>query len=490
MMMLEETQGIGACIKVIGVGGGGGNAINTMVDAGIDKVEFIAANTDVQALANNRAVTRIQIGEQRTHGLGAGAKPNVGLEAAQESATMIQDALKGADMVFVTAGMGGGTGTGAAPFIAGLAKQLGALTVGIVTKPFKFEGRQRRRQADEGIENLRQNVDTLITIPNERLLSTSGEQMTLVDAFRRADSVLLDAVRAISELITKTGFVNTDFADVSTVMTNKGMALMGTGIGEGPNRATDAAVAAISSPLLDDISLEGATSILFNITAPRDASIVEISAAATLIQDAAAEDANIIWGHVFPEDESNEEFKITIIATGFQSADSMADTPSSTDVFRSSFLNNSVQSPRSYSAPMSQVMSPAVSAPSKMVAETPRADSMEIAQRFQEYDAQSDLMYANSPRQSSSYAPSPKPSYAPSGKSQAPTSESYAAPDIYASVQKPASSVKSSAVNKNAAKDAIDSDILDDAMAIANDDYSTPAFMRNSGKKKNFLDNL
>ena len=322
MMMLDDGQEQGACIKVIGVGGAGGNAVNTMIDAGVEGVQFIVANTDKQALANNQAETRIQIGEQRTHGLGAGSTPSVGQEAAQESASIIQEQLKGADMVFVTAGMGGGTGTGAAPIIASIARQLGALTIGVVTKPFKFEGRRRRRQAEEGILNLQKNVDTLITIPNERLLQTIGEGMTLVDAFREADGVLLNAVRSIVELITNTGLVNTDFADVRTVMSNKGLALMGTGVGTGPDRATDAAEAAISSPLLDDVSLEGATSVLLNITAPRTASLLEINAAASLIEEATAEDAHLIWGHIVNEDETCEEIKITIIATGFEQASS------------------------------------------------------------------------------------------------------------------------------------------------------------------------
>ncbi len=327
MMILDDGQDQGTRIVVIGIGGAGGNAVNTMIEAGVEGVQFIAANTDKQALACNQAETRIQIGEQRTHGLGAGSTPSVGQEAAQESASMIQEHLKGANMVFVTAGMGGGTGTGAAPIIAGIARQLGALTIGVVTKPFKFEGRRRRKQAEEGILNLQKNVDTLITIPNERLLNTIGEGTTLVDAFREADNVLLNAVRSISELITHSGLVNTDFNDVRTVMSNKGLALMGTGVGSGPDRAVDAAEAAISSPLLDDVSLEGATSVLLNITAPRTATLFEINAAASLIEEATAEDAHLIWGHVINEDENCEEIKITIIATGFEHASRAADDP-------------------------------------------------------------------------------------------------------------------------------------------------------------------
>ncbi|MBQ8037878.1 MAG: cell division protein FtsZ, partial [Proteobacteria bacterium] len=291
MMDLETNHKPGACIKIIGVGGGGGNAVNTMIEENVDSVDFIAANTDSQALSTNKAEIHIQIGEQRTRGLGAGSNPEVGREAAQESASQIQEQLKGADMVFITAGMGGGTGSGAAPIIAGIAKQLGALTVGVVTRPFKFEGKKRQRIADEAIAALSKNVDTLITIPNERLLQIAGDQLTVLDAFKTADGVLVQAGRSISELIQTHGKVNTDFADVDTVMRNKGMALMGTGIGEGPNRAVDAAEAAISSPLLDGITLQGARSALLNISAPKSASIREISEAATLIEESLADDA-------------------------------------------------------------------------------------------------------------------------------------------------------------------------------------------------------
>jgi len=235
MMLIDDNQSNNAVIKVIGVGGAGGNAINTMIEAGLEGVDFIVANTDKQALAKSLADTPIQIGESRTQGLGAGSDPNVGREAAQESQSMITEQLKGANMVFVTAGMGGGTGTGAAPVIAKIAKDMGALTVAVVTKPFNFEGRKRRRIAEEGLSALRNCVDTLITIPNQRLVAMANENLTLIDAFKNADSVLLNAVRSISELITKPGLVNTDFADVRTVMLNKGTALMGTGVGSGPN---------------------------------------------------------------------------------------------------------------------------------------------------------------------------------------------------------------------------------------------------------------
>lgn len=305
-----------ANIKVIGVGGGGGNAINTMITEGISNVEFIAANTDLQALETNLASVKIQLGGALTKGLGAGANPDVGRNSALEDQTRIAEALKGADMVFVTAGMGGGTGTGAAPIIASIARELGALTVGVVTKPFQFEGRRRRRSADEGIRNLSSAVDTLITIPNQRLLAIAGEQTTILEAFKKADEVLLYAVQGISDLITVRGLVNVDFADVRTIMTGKGLALMGTGRSSGPTRALEAAEMAISSPLLEDVSIEGATGILVNITGGVDMTLNEINDAMSLIEGASHEDANIIFGNVIEED-MRDELMVTVIATGF-----------------------------------------------------------------------------------------------------------------------------------------------------------------------------
>ncbi len=305
-----------ANIKVIGVGGGGGNAINTMITEGIASVEFIAANTDLQALETNLAPLKIQIGGALTDGLGAGANPEIGRNSALEDQTRIAEALAGADMVFVTAGMGGGTGTGAAPIIAGVAREQGALTVGVVTKPFQFEGRRRRRQADEGIENLATAVDTLITIPNQRLLAIAGDQTTILDAFKKADEVLLHAVQGISDLITVRGLVNVDFADVRTIMSDRGMALMGTGSASGPSRAMEAAEMAISSPLLEDVSIEGATGILINVTGGVDMTLNEINEAMSLIEGASHEDANIIFGNVIEED-MRDELMVTVIATGF-----------------------------------------------------------------------------------------------------------------------------------------------------------------------------
>ncbi len=305
-----------ANIKVIGVGGGGGNAINTMITEGVSSVEFIAANTDLQALETNLAPLKIQLGEALTDGLGAGADPEKGRNSAIEDQTRIAESLQGADMVFVTAGMGGGTGTGAAPIIAGVAKDMGALTVGVVTKPFRFEGRRRRRQAEEGIENLAESVDTLITIPNQRLLAIAGEQTTMLEAFKKADEVLLHAVQGISDLITVRGLVNVDFADVRTIMTDKGLALMGSGRASGPSRAIEAADMAISSPLLEDVSIEGATGILINITGGTDVTLTEVNDAMMLVEEAAHEDANIIFGNVVEEDMA-DELMVTVIATGF-----------------------------------------------------------------------------------------------------------------------------------------------------------------------------
>ena len=307
---------LGAKIKVIGVGGGGGNALNTMILAGLTGVDFIAANTDCQALQHNRAHTKIQIGAQITKGLGAGANPEIGRQAALEDKDRILAALEGADMVFVTAGMGGGTGTGGAPVIADLARQAGALTVGVVTKPFIFEGKRRQKQAEGGLHELKNAVDTLITIPNQRLLAVADEKTTLLDTFKKADEVLLNAVQGISDLITIPGLINVDFADVRTIMSNMGVALMGTGTARGENRAMLAARMAVESPLLEDVQIDGATGILINITGGGNMTLVEVNQACSLIQEAAHEDANIIFGSVI-DDGMSEDLKITVIATGF-----------------------------------------------------------------------------------------------------------------------------------------------------------------------------
>jgi len=319
--MIEYTDKQDAArIKVIGVGGGGGNAINTMVAGRLEGVEFIAANTDVQALAANRAGVKLQLGRSASRGLGAGANPEVGRQAALEERETIAAALEGADMVFVTAGMGGGTGTGGAPIVADIAKKSGALTVGVVTKPFLFEGNRRRKHAEAGLQELEDAVDTLIVIPNQRLLSVAGENMSLADAFKRADEVLLNAVQGIADLITVHGLVNVDFADVRTIMSEQGRALMGTGRSSGQRRAVEAMQAAISSPLLEDVTLDGATGLLVNITGGANLTLHEVNEAVSMAQSAADPDANIIFGSVVDEG-LGDEVKITVIATGFRGAE-------------------------------------------------------------------------------------------------------------------------------------------------------------------------
>lgn len=322
-MIIEEfdsTNHLDARIKVIGVGGGGGNAINNMIQSQLEGVEFIVANTDAQALARNLATTRIQIGENVTRGLGAGAKPEVGMRAAEESEERIRECLTGADMVFITAGMGGGTGTGAAPVIARIAKELGILTVAVVTKPFNFEGKRRYRFAEEGLEALRKHVDTVITIPNQKLLGVVGKNTTILEAFRRADDVLNQAVRGITDLITVPGLINVDFADVRTVMDEMGQAMMGAAEGSGDTRALDAATHAISSPLLDDVSIHGARGVLINITGGYNLSLQEVDEAATVVRDMAHEDAIIVFGAVL--DETMEDtVRVTVVATGIGTAE-------------------------------------------------------------------------------------------------------------------------------------------------------------------------
>mgnify|MGYP001613893236 CR=1 FL=1 len=319
MALLEFDDVAHAKILVIGTGGGGGNAVNTMIASDLDGVEFCVANTDMQALDANMAPQKIQLGDHLTKGLGAGANPEVGRKSAEESMQQIADVVSGSDMVFVTAGMGGGTGTGAAPVIARIARDCGALTVGVVTKPFTFEGKKRAAQAQAGIAALEEAVDTLIVIPNNRLLALVGHNTSMLDAFRKADAVLLNAVQGISDLMTVPGLINVDFADVRTIMSNMGRALMGSGSGVGKRRATEAAEMAISSPLLEDVSIEGATGILINITGGPDLTLHEVNEASSLIQQAAHEDANIIFGSVI-DPNIGDEVRITVIATGFDRA--------------------------------------------------------------------------------------------------------------------------------------------------------------------------
>ena len=310
----DEVE-MAARIKVIGVGGGGGNALDTMIKSGLEGVEFIAANTDTQALEKSLATTKIQLGPALTRGLGAGANPDVGKKAALEEIERIREAIDGADMVFVTAGMGGGTGTGAAPIIAEIAREMGVLTVAVVTRPFLFEGKRRSKNADNGISDLSERVDTIISIPNQKLLGLDDD-LSVLEAFRRADDVLVQAVKGISDLITQPGVINVDFADVKTIMNSQGRALMGTGYGKGERRALDAVEMAINSPLLDDISIDGAMGILLNFTAGPDVKLKEINDAASLVQQAAHEDANIIFG-LLTDPDMGDVVKVTAIATGF-----------------------------------------------------------------------------------------------------------------------------------------------------------------------------
>ncbi len=317
MFSFQEDDVMPVRIKVFGVGGAGCNAVNTMIEAGLCRVEFIAANTDVQALDRSKAIFKLQLGPVRTAGLGAGSKPDVGKDAALESKDEIRESLEGSDMVFVTGGMGGGTGTGGAPVVASIAREAGALTVGVVTKPFEYEGRRRMTQADEGIRELRKHVDTLLVIPNQRLLGIVDKSTPLLEAFTVADDVLRQAIKGIADVITTTGFINVDFADVRTVMTYTGRAVMGVGVSRGTNRAIEAAQKAISSPLLEEGSVEGAKGVLLNITGGTNLTLYEVDEAASIIKEAADPQANIIVGQVL-EQGFDDDVMVTVIATGFE----------------------------------------------------------------------------------------------------------------------------------------------------------------------------
>ena len=317
MFELMDTEASNANIKVIGVGGGGGNAVKNMVDAGVEGVEFICANTDAQALDGSPVKNLIQLGNALTKGLGAGANPEVGKEAALEDRERIKELVSGTDMLFITAGMGGGTGTGAAPVVAEMAKELGVLTVAVVTKPFPFEGPKRMAMAEQGIAELAKHVDSIITIPNAKLLTSLGKNTTLLDAFKAANDVLLGAVQGIADLITRPGLINVDFADVRTVMSEMGMSMMGTGIAQGDERATKAAEAAISSPLLDDINLQGAKGILVNITAGLDMGIHEFEEVGAAVRQFAHDDATVVVGTVI-DPEMSDEIRVTLVATGLE----------------------------------------------------------------------------------------------------------------------------------------------------------------------------
>jgi len=316
---LEDTMGQSAQIKVVGVGGGGGNALNNMIDQQLRGVDFIVANTDAQAIAHSKAEHKIQLGAEVTRGLGAGADPQTGQAAAEAERERLREFFSGTDMVFITAGMGGGTGTGGAPVIAEVAREMGVLTVAVVTKPFNFEGKRRMRQAEAGIAELRKHVDTLIIIPNQKLIGAVGKHTSMLEAFRKADDVLLQAVRGIAELITHTGYMNVDFADVKTVMSEtRGMAMMGSGVADGENRACEAAEHAISSPLLEDVDIHGARGILVNVTGSEDMTLAEYDEAVSIIHNMADEEANIICGMVYDQ-SAGDQMRVTVVATGLAS---------------------------------------------------------------------------------------------------------------------------------------------------------------------------
>ena len=331
----EESATQNARMKVVGVGGGGGNAVNRMIDEHLEGVEFISVNTDAQALLASKADVKMQIGKKLTRGLGAGARPDIGRQAIEESREEVSRVLGNADLVFVTCGMGGGTGTGSAPVICELAREMGALTVGIVTRPFLFEGRKRMRQAEGGIAEMRKHVDTMIVVPNERLLAVVGKGIPFQDALKKADEVLLQATQGISLLISKTGLINVDFADVRTVMMNGGSALMGTGVGRGENRATEAAQQAISSPLLDNVSIAGAAGVLLNITGGEDLTLGEVTQISDIIHDAVGDDSQIIFGAV-TEPAMQGEVRVTVIATGFDKGTEQVSETRSSGAMKSS----------------------------------------------------------------------------------------------------------------------------------------------------------
>ncbi|MDH5784696.1 MAG: cell division protein FtsZ [Chromatiales bacterium] len=343
MFELMDNNNQSAVIKVVGVGGGGGNAVEHMVCQSIEGVDFVCANTDAQALERSSSRTVIQIGTHITKGLGAGANPEIGRQAAMEDRDRIEEVLSGADMIFITAGMGGGTGTGGAPIVAQVAKELGILTVAVVTTPFPFEGKKRMAIADQGMEELKKYVDSLITIPNEKLLSVLGKEMTLLDAFKAANNVLLGAVQGIAELITRPGLINVDFADVRTVMSEMGMAMMGSGSAKGEGRAREAAERAVSSPLLDNVDLSGARGILVNVTAGLDMSIGEFEEVGNTIKGFASENATVVVGTVI-DPELSDELRVTVVATGLgRAAESIADTPVSVVVNNERALSDTVE---------------------------------------------------------------------------------------------------------------------------------------------------
>ncbi|HEX2717484.1 MAG TPA: cell division protein FtsZ [Gemmatimonadaceae bacterium] len=376
----EENAAQNAKMKVVGVGGGGGNAVNRMIDERLASVEFVSVNTDAQALLSSKSDVKIQIGKKLTRGLGAGARPEIGRQAIDENRDEVLRALQGADLVFVTCGMGGGTGTGAAPVVCELAKEVGALTVGIVTRPFLFEGRKRMRQAELGIAEMRKNVDTMIVVPNERLLAVVGKGIPFQDALKKADEVLLHATQGISSLISVTGLVNVDFADVRTVMQEGGSALMGTGIGRGENRAMEAAQQAIASPLLDNVSISGATGVLVNITGGADLTLGEVHQINEIIHDAVGDDAEIIFGAVH-EPAMQGEIRVTVIATGFDKAMQLGGAPAAEPIVSPSKGAPVIPFPRAARVPsMTPRTTPAADIPRRPGAQQPPAATPQPSQ--------------------------------------------------------------------------------------------------------------
>ncbi len=434
---LDDAVQDQAKIKVIGVGGAGGNAVNTMIANKVEGVEFYVANTDVQALEKSLAQTVIQLGRDITRGLGAGANPEKGREAALESVAEIAEALRGADMVFVTAGMGGGTGTGAAPIIAQIAREMGALTVGVVTKPFRFEGKRRLRFADEGIERLEKAVDTLITIPNDRLLQVTSANTSLLDSFRLADEVLQHATQGVSDLITVPGIINVDFADVRTIMSGQGRALMGMGIGHDEGRALAAAQQAISSPLLEDVTIHGAQGILINITAGPDLKLHEVEEAASLIQEAAHEDCNIIFGAVIDPNMGNA-LRLTVIATGFDRHAPAEDELE--QVIRAH--SSGIASRGRRQSQVVQVQVPAVGMPSHQAAAQAQLHQAQLHQS-QQYQAQ---QHQSNPLLAAAAVVAPQQHHSLHGPAATPSRQPLAQ-DRFA-VQQPAPSASQSSMNR------------------------------------------
>lgn len=471
----------GARIKIVGIGGGGGNAINTMIQNNLQGLEFIVINTDMQSLKHSLAHKKIQIGKELTKGFGAGANPDIGRDAALEDRHELQEILAGADMIFITAGMGGGTGTGGASVVAQIAKELGTLTVAVVTTPFAFEGKRRKRHADIGIERLRENVDTLITIPNQRLLTVSDENISLIDAFKIADGVLVNAVRGISDIINVPGTINVDFADVKTVMSSMGQAVMGIGVAAGERRATIASKQAISSPLLEEINIEGATGILINITAGENITLKELHESCSVVQDAAHEDANIIFGAVIDE-MMGDEIRVTLIATGFP----VDRLPEKQNKRYTSPLQHMSHNAYGRRTPTENLHADTTSL------EAPRLGQQERLERQerQEPQPQSKKEPVYPPRPSP-YTPPPQPlNYT---EPPAPPPPAPAKPDVPLPppsepdpAPSPAPSVPSADEQHNTGKIAHDIDSsIDEAIKLANkrSDMDVPAFMR-TGKKE------